>query len=39
LLAWAGSYWAVSVYIIALSVLTIIATLMAPETARDVLKS
>lgn len=39
LLAWAGSYWAVSVYIIALSVITIIATLMAPETARDALKS
>ena len=32
LLAWAGSYWPVSVYIIALSIITIIATLMAPET-------
>ena len=39
LLAWAGSYWAVSVYIIALSIVTIIATLLAPETARDALKS
>jgi MFS family permease len=39
LLAWAGAYWPVSVYIIALSVITIIATLMAPETARDALKS
>jgi MFS family permease len=39
LLAWAGSYWPVSVYIIALSIITIIATLMAPETARDTLRS
>ena len=38
LLAWAGSYWPVSLYIIALSVITIIATLRAPETARDALK-
>lgn len=38
LLAWAGSYWPVSLYIIALSVITIIATLRAPETARDTLK-
>lgn len=39
LLAWAGTYWPVSVYIIALSLITIIATLMAPETARDRLKN
>lgn len=39
LLAWAGSYWPVSLYIIALSVITIIATLMTPETARDMLRS
>src|SRR4051794_19934931 len=39
LLAWAGSYWAVSVYIVALSVITSIATLIAPETARDQLRS
>ena len=39
LLAWAGSYWAVSLYIIALSIVTIIATLLAPETARDGLRS
>jgi metabolite-proton symporter len=38
LLGWAGSYWPVSLYIIALSVVTLIATLMAPETARDGLK-
>ena len=38
LLAWAGSYWAVSLYIIALSVITIIATLMTPETAGHALK-
>ncbi len=30
----AGASWAVSVYIIALSIITIVATLMAPETAR-----
>jgi len=39
LLAWAGSYWPVSLYIIALSIITIIATLMAPETARGSLGS
>ncbi len=39
LLAWAGSYWPVSLYIIGLSIITIIATLMAPETARDTLRS
>jgi MFS family permease len=39
LLAWAASYRPVSVYIIALSVITIIATLIAPETARDSLRS
>jgi MFS family permease len=38
LLAWAGASWPVSLYIIALSVITLIATLMAPETARDSLK-
>jgi hypothetical protein len=39
LLAWAGTYWPVSLYIIALSIITIVATLMAPETARDTLRS
>ena len=39
LLAWAGMYWPVSLYIIALSIVTIIATLMTPETARDGLRS
>jgi metabolite-proton symporter len=38
LLAWAGASWPVSLYIIALSVITLVATLMAPETARDSLK-
>ncbi|MET3912312.1 hypothetical protein ABID59_006683, partial [Bradyrhizobium sp. S3.3.6] len=39
LLAWAGSYWPVSLYIIALSIITIVATLIAPETARNSLRS
>jgi MFS family permease len=38
LLAWSGSYWPVSLYIIALSVITIISTLMTPETARAPLR-
>ena len=38
LLAWAGTYWPVSLYIIGLSIITIIATSMTPETARDDLK-
>lgn len=38
LLAWAGASWAVSLYIIALSTITVIATLMAPETAHEPLK-
>jgi hypothetical protein len=39
LLAWAGSYWPVSLYIIGLSIITIVATLIAPETARETLRS
>lgn len=38
LLAWAGASWAVSLYIIALSMITVIATLIAPETANEPLK-
>jgi metabolite-proton symporter len=38
LLAWAGASWAVSVFIIALSLLTFVATLKAPETAHQPLK-
>jgi metabolite-proton symporter len=39
LLGWAGASWPVSLYIIALSAITIAATLLAPETAHDALKS
>jgi metabolite-proton symporter len=38
LLAWAGASWAVSTFIIALSLLTFVATLKAPETAHKPLK-
>jgi hypothetical protein len=38
LLAWAGASWPVSLYIIALSMITVTATLIAPETAHEPLK-
>jgi MFS family permease len=38
LLAWAGASWPVSLYIIALSLLTVVSVLVAPETARTPLK-
>jgi MFS family permease len=38
LLAWAGASWAVSLYIIALSLVTVLSLLVAPETARAPLK-
>jgi len=38
LLAWAGASWAVSVFIIGLSVITVLSLLFAPETARAPLK-
>jgi metabolite-proton symporter len=38
LLAWAGASWAVSVFIIGLSVITVLSVLFAPETARTPLK-
>jgi metabolite-proton symporter len=34
LLAWAGASWAVSLYIIAISIVTVLSVLAAPETAR-----
>lgn len=39
LLVWAGASWAISLYIIALSVISALAVLMTPETARLPLKS
>jgi len=38
LLAWAGASWAVSAFIIGLSVITVFSVLFAPETARTPLK-
>jgi metabolite-proton symporter len=38
LLGWAGASWAVSVFIIVLSVITLVSVLMAPETAHSPLK-
>lgn len=38
LLVWAGASWAISLYLIGLSLLTVIAVLAAPETARLPLK-
>jgi metabolite-proton symporter len=38
LLAWAGASWPVSVFIIALSVITVLSVLCAPEPARTPLK-
>ncbi len=38
LLVWTGGAWAISVFIIALSVLTLVSVLAAPETARLPLK-
>jgi metabolite-proton symporter len=38
LLVWAGSSWAISLYIIALSLLTLVSIIAAPETARIPLK-
>jgi metabolite-proton symporter len=38
LLAWAGASWAVSAFIIGLSVITVSSVLFAPETARTPLK-
>jgi len=38
LLAWAGAAWAVSLYIVGLSLLTILSVLLTPETARAPLK-
>jgi len=38
LLAWAGAAWAVSLYIVGLSLLTILSVLLAPETARAPLR-
>jgi metabolite-proton symporter len=38
LLSWTGASWAVSLYVIALSLITLGATFMAPETARAPLK-
>ena len=38
LLAWTGATWAVSLYIIALSLVTVLSVLLTPETARAPLK-
>jgi MFS family permease len=38
LLAWAGAAWAVSLYIVGLSLLTILSVLLTPETAHAPLK-
>jgi metabolite-proton symporter len=38
LLSWTGTSWAISLYVIALSLITILATFLAPETARAPLK-
>ncbi len=38
LLQWAGASWAVSVFIVGLSVITVVSLLFAPETARTPLK-
>jgi MFS family permease len=38
LLVWAGASWAISLYIIALSLLTVVSVVAAPETARHPLK-
>ena len=38
LLGWAGASWPVSLYIIALSVVTLVAVIVAPETAHKPLK-
>jgi hypothetical protein len=38
LLAWVGASWPVSLYIMGLSLITVVATIAAPETAHERLK-
>ena len=35
LLAWAGNYWPIAVYVAAMALITVVAVYLAPETFRS----